>query len=174
MVGVRTPQSAGVDVVVRLKYLGLTVDWPVLKFDGRQCDVASTLICCPDLSLAPRLLLCCAACLPCLNCVIHGTAVGHVHCIHHEPPCNTSCTMLVEDLPQVLGQQVRSLQLCNHARNILEGHGVGCGAAGTRRMSRCWHRPGWRCICVWSRLWSHCLASICTARHSVPIGAIGC
>ena len=39
MAGVRTPQSAGVDVVVRLKYLGLTVDWPVLKFDGRQCDV---------------------------------------------------------------------------------------------------------------------------------------
>ena len=42
--------SGGGGVVVRLKYLGLTVDWPVLKFDGRQCDVASRLICCPDLT----------------------------------------------------------------------------------------------------------------------------
>ena len=41
-------RTGGGGVVVRLKYLGLTVDWPVLKFDGRQCDVASRLICCPD------------------------------------------------------------------------------------------------------------------------------
>jgi len=42
--------TAGVGVVVRHNYLRLTVDWPVLKFDGRQCDVASRLICCPDLT----------------------------------------------------------------------------------------------------------------------------
>lgn len=42
--------TAGVGVIVRHNYLRLTVDWPVLKFDGRQCDVASRLICCPDLT----------------------------------------------------------------------------------------------------------------------------